>query len=102
MSRELRNQVLAGVCGGLLVLGWQAWPLVREANAQGGTTAVVDYRTVGADFTALGATLTDLGNDGWQVVTVLHTDQLVQDAGDGVPHLHARRVEVVASRPRAK
>jgi hypothetical protein len=103
MSRGLRNLVLAGVGGALVMLGWQAWPFVREAEAQAVTTpAVVDYRTVGADFTALAATLTDLGNDGWHVVSILHTDQLVETGGDGITHLVARRMEIVASRPRAK
>jgi hypothetical protein len=104
MSRDVRNLVLAGVCGTVAVLGWQAWP-VTAATAQTDSkpaTAVVEYRTVGTDFTALAATLTDLGNDGWHVVNILHTDQIVETGGDGVTHLVARRLEVVATRPRAK
>jgi hypothetical protein len=104
MSRELRNVVLAAACGGALVLVWQSWPFVRVAEAQvaAAPARLLDYRTVGTDFTALPATLTELGNDGWQVVTILHTDQVVENAGDGTPHLLARRVEVVAQKPRTK
>jgi len=104
MSREWRNLVLAAFCGGVLALAWQSWPLVREAKAQAvsAPASAFDYRSVGTDFTALPATLTELGNDGWEVVTILHTDQTVEDAGNGMPHLRAQRVEVVAKKPRAR
>ncbi|MDZ4687641.1 MAG: hypothetical protein SH850_21430 [Planctomycetaceae bacterium] len=101
MSRDLRNFVLAGVCGAALVIGWQSWPFAREAQAVA-KPAGFQYRSVGADFLALGATLTDLGNDGWQVIDVVHTDQLVETGGDGVTHLIARRVEVIVQKPQMK
>jgi hypothetical protein len=105
MGPSVRPLLLAGLIAGLAMTVGQLWFAAPSADAQVVTksaTTAIEYRTVGTDFTALAATLTDLGNDGWQVEAIVHTDQIVETGGDGVTHLVARRMEVVASRPRSK
>jgi len=57
-----------------------------------------DYRSVNVPMSTLQAELVRLGQDGWEVVTILHTDQSVTNAADGAAHLIAGNVEVVAKK----
>lgn len=86
----------------LAIVVWGAISLSGRAQAPAAHSAW-DYHSVGIEFATLPAKLTELGNDGWEVVTVLHTDQTVENqGGDDKPHLLARRVEIIAKRPRTR
>lgn len=58
-----------------------------------------EYRTQQVDINLLQPTLVTLGGEGWDVVTILHIDQFIQNAADGQAHLMASRVEIVCRRP---
>ncbi|MBI1345175.1 hypothetical protein GC163_02685 [bacterium] len=61
-----------------------------------------DYRSVNVPLSTLQAELVRLGQDGWEVIEILHVDQSVTNAGDGTAHLIAGNVEVVAKKPMTK
>lgn len=84
------------------VVLWAAISLSGRAQVPAATPAW-EYHSVGIEFAMLPAKLTELGNDGWEVVSVLHTDQTVDNQqGDDKAHLVARRVEIIAKRLRAR
>lgn len=86
----------------IAILAWGTFDRSGRAQAPSATPAW-EYHSVGIEFATLPAKLTELGNDGWEVVTVLHTDQTVENqADDNKPHLLARRIEVIAKRPRSR
>lgn len=89
----------------LLVVGLLTCGLaVCVSNFSAAQTAVKpsrlewDYRSVNVPLSTLQAELVRLGQDGWEVITILHTDQSVTNANDGAAHLVAGNVEVVAKR----
>ncbi len=90
------------ILGFMAVLVWGTSHLVGHAQAP--TPAPQwEYHSVGIEFAMLPAKLTELGNDGWEVVHVLHTDQTVDNQqGDDKPHIVARRIEIIAKRPRSR
>ena len=57
-----------------------------------------EYRSVNVPLFSLQAEMTKLGQDGWEVITILHTDQSVTNTNDGTAHLIAGNVEVIAKR----
>jgi hypothetical protein len=75
----------------------------RQVDAQAVAVPITwDYTSVGVDLSSLPARLTELGNDSWEVVSVLSTDAAVEQQADGKAHVVGQRVEVVAKRPRKR
>jgi hypothetical protein len=103
MSRDVRVSL-----GGLAIAVaaaavWFSGRSATEALAQAPAARTQwDYQSASTELASLSNKLTELGNDGWEVVSVISTDATVDSQVDTKPHLLCQRVEVVAKRPRAK
>ncbi len=98
-TETFRSSVILAITAAAI---WGAISLAGRAQVPA-VMPVWEYHSVGIDFAMLPAKLTELGNDGWEVVSVLHTDQTVDNQqGDDKAHLVARRVELIAKRLRSR
>ncbi len=86
----------AATAGALLFV--QSHSQAQAPAATEAAPAAWDYRTQQVEISVLQSTLVTLGREGWELVTILHVDQTVEDAADGRPHLRAGRVEIVAKK----
>ena len=92
---------------GVLVM-WLAQPdgFVRPVSAQGGAQAAInaeyEYNSQSVEAASIQTKLTELGSAGWEVFSVTSTDGVVDNAGDGKPHVVTQRFEVSAKRARKK
>lgn len=103
---ELRSTRLA--CAGLICGVLVGMFVCSQAGlqAQGDVPSAQgmswDYQTREVDLSTLQAELVTMGRDRWDVVSILHVDQTVDNQADGRAHLQAGRVMVVAKRPLGK
>ena len=105
MKADFKTGVVWLVIGAALV--WIAQPSewVRPATAQTGSPAAVvkwEYNSQSIDAASIQTKLTELGSAGWEVFSVTSTDGVVDNAGDGKPHVITQRFEVTAKRARKK
>jgi hypothetical protein len=91
---------LAALTLGAGTILWSFAEVTAQAPASSPRPLRWDYQSVGVEFSGLPARLTDLGNDGWEVVIVLNTDSTVENNAENRPHLLTQRVEIVAKRLR--
>ena len=78
---------------------------VRPVAAQTGSLAAVvewEYNSQSVEAASIQAKLTELGIVGWEVFSVTSTDGVVDNAGDGKPHVVTQRFEITAKRARKK
>lgn len=103
---ELRSnrRACAGLLCGVLavVLVYTQAGLHAQVEGPSGSGTSWDYQTREVDVSTLQAELVTLGRDRWEVVSILHVDQTVDNQADGRAHLQAGRVLVVAKRPLGK
>jgi hypothetical protein len=98
-TEALRSSFLLAITAAAV---WGAISLSGRAQVPAAIPAW-EYHSVGIEFAMLPAKLTELGNDGWEVVTVLRTDQAVENQqDDGKAHLIVRRIEIIAKRLRSR
>ena len=57
-----------------------------------------EYSTTGLEASVLPAKLTELGNDGWDVFSIVRTDSVVEQGNDGKTHLTTSQFQVTAKR----
>ncbi len=105
MKANFKTGAVWLVIGAALV--WIARPgdWVRPVTAQTGSPAAVvewEYNSQSVDAASIQTKLTELGSAGWEVFSVTSTDGVVDNAGDGKPHVVTQRFEVTAKRARKK
>jgi hypothetical protein len=100
-----RHSWLGGVVLGLALAAavWLGARNVSEARAQAAIAPLAwDYLSTSVELVSLSNKLTELGNDGWEVISVFSTRTELDSQSDTKPHIVTLRVEVVARRPRAR
>ncbi|MEK6262234.1 MAG: hypothetical protein AABP62_26855 [Planctomycetota bacterium] len=105
MKADFKTGAVWLVIGAALV--WIARPgdWVRPVTAQTGVPATVvewEYNSQSVDAASIQTKLTELGTAGWEVFSVASTDGVVDNAGDGKPHVVTQRFEVSAKRPKKR
>lgn len=99
-TRAVLTMLFCGLLGASVLL----FQTGLNAQVEAPSTPAVgwDYQTREVDLSTLQAELVTLGRDRWQVVSILHVDQTVENQADGRAHLQANRVAVVVKRPLTK
>lgn len=105
VTRGWNRSVATTSCAVMLVIGLaflagQARLTAQDAAPTPARTTW-EYRTANLELSTLQSELINMGREGWEVVTILHTDQSVDSQADGRAHLLSGRVEVIAKRPLA-
>jgi hypothetical protein len=98
MKSPLKQQIgiacLAGcLCLAIIFLAGAA------PKSSGKSTATFEYTTVSSDMKSLPSELNKLGKDGWNVVSTIRHD-LILDQENGKNHIRTAQVTVVAKRLR--
>ncbi len=88
-------------------LVWIARPgdWVRPVTAQTGAAVAVvewEYNSQSVEAASVQTKLNELGSTGWEVFSVSSSDRVVDNAGDGKPHIITERFEVSAKRPKKR
>ena len=73
---------------------------VLSAGAETGGQTKWQYNTTQISLDQLPQTLTDMGNDGWEVFSIQDTRSVVEsDLATNVPHVKTETFQVTAKRP---
>jgi len=101
MKADFKTGAVWLVIGAVLVWIAPSGDWARPVTAQTGAPAAAvewEYNSQSIDVASIQSKLTELGTAGWEVFAVTSTDGVVDNAGDGKPHVVTQRFEVTAKR----
>lgn len=84
----------------LILLAMSGLVGVLSAGPETGTSSKWEYNTTQITLDQLTKTLTDMGNDGWEVFSIQDTRSIVEtDPATSAPHVKTEMFQVTAKRP---
>jgi len=90
--------MLAVLAGMVVTAGYRLVSVPAPLRAATATTPGWDYQTASVDLGSLTPKLMELSKDGWEVVSIISIDTLIDQQPDGKTHIVTQRVEVTARR----